>query len=121
MPATYLGDRVKRAIDVEDALWVAWDGFRDHDFRAALVPDFVDVLAASADDNGGVLGDDEAAHVDVGGGHRGRASSETRGRAWSVGGWVHLWLDHGCSSGSRGGRSGVVGGGRGSVRHRHVI
>ncbi len=50
----------------------------NHDFGPALVTNLVDVLAASADDNGGVLGYDEAAHVDVrrryGGCARGRGA-----------------------------------------------
>lgn len=75
---TRLGDCVERTIDVEDALWVAWNGFGYHDFGPALVTNLVDVLAASADDNGGVLGYDEAAHVDVrrryGGCARGRGA-----------------------------------------------
>lgn len=66
-----LGYSVERTADVEDALWVSGNALRNHNTSAALFTDLVDVGAALPNDDRSVLGDDEAAHVDVGRGRSG--------------------------------------------------
>jgi hypothetical protein len=63
---------------VQDPLWVSGDRLGDGDSSARLFADLVDVLAGFADDDGGVLGNDEATHLDLlgsvgaGGGNEGK-------------------------------------------------
>lgn len=60
-----LGDSVERTRYVENALRVPWNALRHHNAGAALLADLIDVSPALADDDGSILGDDEAPHLDV--------------------------------------------------------
>ena len=61
---THFGYSIQRSTDIEDTLWIARNALRNNDASAALLPDFIDMLAAATNDDGRVLGDDEASHVD---------------------------------------------------------
>lgn len=61
----HLWDGIQGSTDVEDTLRVSWDTFRDHDTSAAFFTDFIHMRPAFADDDGGILSDYEATHVDI--------------------------------------------------------
>ena len=61
-----LGDSIEGSADIENAFWVAWNALRHHDTSTALLADFVDMGASSANDDGSILSDDETAHMYVG-------------------------------------------------------
>lgn len=66
--STDFGDSVERPGHVEDALRVPGDALRHHNAGTALLADLIYVSPAFANDDGSVLGDDEAPHLDVCGG-----------------------------------------------------
>lgn len=74
----YLGNSIKRPANVENTLWIARNALRDHNTCATLLTNLINMGATFANDDGGVLGDDQASHMDVGGGRRRR----------SCGGWL---------------------------------
>jgi hypothetical protein len=61
-----LGNSIEWAANVEDTLRIARDAFGDHDPSTTFLTNLVDVGTTFANDDGRILGDDEASHVNVG-------------------------------------------------------
>ena len=70
---SYLGYGVKGSTDVEDALWITGNAFRHHNTSPTLLPYLVYMRTAFTDDDGRVLSNYQAAHMDIG---CGRSCSE---------------------------------------------
>ena len=69
-----LRDSVKRSADIENTLRIPGDAFGNHDSGTTLLSNFIDVRATLPNNNGGVLSNNQASHVNVG------------RRGWSCGG-----------------------------------
>ena len=69
-----LRNSVERPADVENTLGIPGDAFGNHDPSTTFLSNFIDVRATLPNDNGCVLSNNQASHVNVG------------RRGWSCGG-----------------------------------